>query len=60
MVRVVVGSDSPKVVVPARLSESFGKVREGLDTGSKERKSGRVPSSVLGGEGFPRSNCSQQ
>lgn len=59
-VRVVVGSDSPSDEVLFSMSESFGKVRDGLLTGSKDRKMGRLPSSVLGGEALPRLYCSQQ
>ena len=36
-----------------------GKVRAVLDDGRKERKIGRVPSSVFGGEALPKSNSSQ-
>src|SRR5262245_58412891 len=57
--RLVVGSDSPKVVVLLRISESFGNVRDRLLVGANERKIGRLPLSVSGGEGVPRSNSSQ-
>src|SRR5688572_11196746 len=59
MVRVVVGSDSPSVDVLLRMSDSFGKVREGDVVGLNDRKIGRLPLSVLGGEAVPRSYCSQ-
>jgi hypothetical protein len=58
-VRVVVGSDSPRVAVFDRMSESFGNVRAAEVVGLKERKIGRLPLSVLGGEAVPRSYCSQ-
>src|SRR5215471_433859 len=41
--RVVVGSNSPIVDVLFRISDSFGKVRDGLETALNERNSGRVP-----------------
>src|ERR1041385_3526905 len=58
MVRFVVGSDSPRVEVLFRISESFGNVRAGLTVGLKERKIGRLPSSVFGGDCVPRSYSS--
>jgi len=58
--RVVVGSISPIVDVLFRISESFGKVREGLTTEVSERKSGRVPSSVIGGDAAPKSLSSHE
>ena len=59
MVRVVVGSDSPNVDVSFRMSDNLGKVRAGVVVGLKERKIGRLPSSVLGGDCVPRSYSSQ-
>ena len=41
-----------------RMYCSFGNVREVLETGMNERRIGRVPSSVLGGEAAPKSNSS--
>src|SRR6185503_4413403 len=60
MVRVVVGSDSPRVLTLFRMSDSFGNVRAGEVVGLKLRKMGRFPLSVLGGEAAPRSYSSQQ
>jgi hypothetical protein len=40
--------------------DSFGKVREGLVTAGSERKSGRVPSSVIGGDAVPVSSSSHE
>ena len=37
----------------------LGNVRAVLEVGRNERKSGRVPSSLLGGEAAPKSNSSQ-
>src|SRR5262249_22776363 len=59
MLRSVVGSDSPRVVVLLRISLSLGRIRLGLLVGGNERKIGRLPLSVLGGAGAPRSNSSQ-
>src|SRR5512132_1323020 len=60
IVRVVTGSDSPKVGNPFKISLTRGNVRDGLETAAKDRNIGRLPSSVLGGEAAPRSNSSQQ
>ena len=59
IVRVVVGIDSPIVVVPDSTSGRRGNIREGLVVGRNERKIGREPSSVSGGATVPRSNSSQ-
>ena len=37
----------------------LGNVREGLVEAGNERNKGRVPSSVFGGDAFPKSNSSQ-
>ena len=58
--RVVVGSASPIVDVLFRMSDSFGNVREGLAAAGNERKTGRAPSSVIGGEAAPRSISSHE
>src|SRR5262249_34864804 len=58
ILRVVVGSDSPKVEVLFKISWSLGKVRAGLTVGLKERKIGRLPSSGFGGDCVPRSYSS--
>jgi hypothetical protein len=58
--RVVAGSISPIVVVLFRRSDNFGNVREGLAVALNERNRGRVPSSVIGGDGLPRSSSSQE
>ena len=50
----------PMVETPLRMSLSRGNVREGLPTGANERKIGRAPSSLFGGDAAPRSNSSQQ
>ena len=60
IVRVVVGNNSPIAEMLFRISESFGNVREGFVTALNERNNGRVPSSAIGGEGFPTSNCSHE
>src|SRR5215212_2016007 len=60
IVRVVVGNDSPKVAVPDKISDNCGKVRAGLGVGANERKIGRLPLSVFGGPGSPKSYSSQQ
>src|SRR6188474_2426740 len=54
------GRISPLVVVLFRMSESFGKVREGLVTGLNERNIGPVVVETFGGPAGPRSNSSQQ
>jgi hypothetical protein len=60
MLRVVVGKVSPIVDVLFRISESFGKVRDGLAAPMNERKRGLLPSSVIGGEAVPISSSSQE
>ena len=41
------------------ISESCGKVRDGLFTGGKDLKMGALPEGELGAPCGPRSNCSQ-
>ena len=60
IVRFVVGNDSPNVEVPDKMSDNCGNIRVGFGTGAKDRKMGRLPLSVCGGPGAPRSNSSQQ
>jgi hypothetical protein len=60
IVRVVVGSSSPMVLVLDKMSESLGNVRDGEEVGLNDRKIGRFPLSVLGGEAVPRSYSSQE
>jgi hypothetical protein len=43
-----------------RMYWRLGKVRELLAVGANERKRGRVPSSVFGGDAFPKSYSSQE
>ena len=54
------GRISPIVVVLLRMSESFGKVRDGLVTGLNDRNIGPVVVETFGGPAGPRSNSSQQ
>ena len=58
--RVVIGRVSPIVEVLFRMLDSFGKVLDGLVTAGNERKSGRVPSSVIGGDAAPVSISSHE
>src|SRR6185369_15137580 len=59
--RLVVGSISPRVVVWLSRSESWGKIREGLVEGRKDRKIGLAPLSGLErAVAEPRSRSSQQ
>src|ERR1051325_1652848 len=60
MVRLVIGNISPRVTVLLRTSERRGNVREGLEVGLNERKSGlqplsEAPKEILG----PKSRSSQ-